>query len=141
MGKSKNDLQGLFFLRKDRVIDFGGWFGLGEKNTDRFWSSSEKFNRLRIEVEIPIETSRDWITHSKNKVNIPDYAASKMRKSLIKIRKDYLEKINTMEDNESSKEPMDEKLKKKQELIKILKNKVLSDEDLSKIETSIKGLE
>ena len=63
-----------------------------------------------------------------------------MRKSLIKIRKDYLEKINTMEDNESSKEPMDEKLKKKQELIKILKNKVLSDEDLSKIETSIKGL-
>ena len=140
LGKSKNDLQGLYFLRKNRVIDFGGWFGLGEKNTDRFWSSSEKFNRLRIEVEIPIETSRDWITHSKNKVNIPDYAASKMRKSLIKIRKDYLEKINTMEDNESSKEPMDEKLKKKQELIKILKNKVLSDEDLSKIETSIKGL-
>jgi len=140
LGKSKNDLQGLYFLRKNRVIDFGGWFGLGEKNTDRFWSSSEKFNRLRIEVEIPIETSRDWITHSKNKVNIPDYAASKMRKSLIKIRKDYLEKINTMEDNESSKEPMDEKLKKKQELIKMLKNKVLSDEDLSKIETSIKGL-
>ena len=140
LGKSKNDLQGLYFLRKNRVIDFGGWFGLGEKNTDRFWSSSEKFNRLRIEVEIPIETSRDWITHSKNKVNIPDYAASKMRKSLIKIRKDYLEKINTMEDNESDKEPMDEKLKKKQELIKILKNKVLSDEDLSKIETSIKGL-
>ena len=140
LGKSKNDLQGLYFLRKNRVIDFGGWFGFGEKNTDRFWSSSEKFNRLRIEVEIPIETSRDWITHSKNKVNIPDYAASKMRKSLIKIRKDYLEKINTMEDNESSKEPMDEKLKKKQELIKILKNKVLSDEDLSKIETSIKGL-
>ena len=140
LGKSKNDLQGLYFLRKNRVIDFGGWFGLGEKNTDRFWSSSEKFNRLRIEVEIPIETSRDWITHSKNKVNIPDYAASKMRKSLIKIRKDYLEKINTMEDNESNKEPMDEKLKKKQELIKMLKNKVLSDEDLSKIETSIKGL-
>ncbi len=140
LGKSKNDLQGLYFLRKNRVIDFGGWFGLGEKNTDRFWSSSEKFNRLRIEVEIPIETSRDWITHSKNKVNIPDYAASKMRKSLIKIRKDYLEKINTMEDNESSKEPVDEKLKKKQELIKMLKNKVLSDEDLSKIETSIKGL-
>jgi len=140
LGKSKNDLQGLYFLRKNRVIDFGGWFGFGEKNTDRFWSSSEKFNRLRIEVEIPIETSRDWITHSKNKVNIPDYAASKMRKSLIKIRKDYLEKINTMEDNESSKEPMDEKLKKKQELIKMLKNKVLSDEDLSKIETSIKGL-
>ena len=94
LGKSKNDLQGLYFLRKNRVIDFGGWFGLGEKNTDRFWSSSEKFNRLRIEVEIPIETSRDWITHSKNKVNIPDYAASKMRKSLIKIRKDYLEAIN-----------------------------------------------
>ena len=141
LGKSKNDLQGLYFLRKNRVIDFSGWFGLGEKNVDRFWSSNERFNRLRIEVEIPIETSKDWITYSKNKVNIPDYAVSKIRKSLIKIRKDYLEKISQMEDNESESEPIDEKLKRKKELIKMLKNKVLNDEDLSKIESLIKELD
>ena len=140
LGKSKNDLQGLYFLRKNRVIDFGGWFGLGEKDADRFWGSNERFNRLRVEMEIPIETGKDWITYSKNKVNIPDYAESKIRKSLIKIRKDYLEKINLMRDNKSEKEPVDETLKKKKELIKMLKNKILTDEDLSIIESSIKKL-
>ena len=33
LGKTRNDLQGLYFLRKNRVIDYGGWFGLGEKNS------------------------------------------------------------------------------------------------------------
>ena len=28
LGKSKNDLQGLYFLRNNRVIDYGGWFDL-----------------------------------------------------------------------------------------------------------------
>ena len=28
LGKTRNDLQGLYFLRKNRVIDYGGWFGL-----------------------------------------------------------------------------------------------------------------
>ena len=108
-----NEKQKSYFLRKNRVIDFGGWFGLGEKDADRFWGSNERFNRLRVEMEIPIETGKDWITYSKNKVNIPDYAESKIRKSLIKIRKDYLEKINLMRDNKSEKEPVDETLKKK----------------------------
>ena len=42
LGKSRNELQGLYFLRKNRVIDYGGWFGLGEKNADKFWGTSEK---------------------------------------------------------------------------------------------------
>jgi len=137
---SKNDLQGLYFFRKNRVIDFGGWFGIGEKQADRFWSSNDRFNRLRIEIEIPAETSKDWITTYKNKVNIPLYAVNKLRKSLIKTRKDYLEKINLMGDNESDKEPLNEILKKKNKLIKMLKNKIFTDEDLSKIESSIKKL-
>ena len=116
LGKTRNDLQGLYFLRKNRVIDYGGWFGLGEKNSDKFWGISERFNRLRIEIEIPIETSRDWITDSKNQVNIPDYARNKIRKSLIQVRKDYLEKVNLM--NGENKEPINETLKKKNELIK-----------------------
>ena len=140
LDKSKNELQGLYFLRKNRVIDYGGWFELGDKNADRFWNLNERFNRLRVEVNIPVETSKDWINSSKTKVNIPGYAVNKMRKSLIQIRKDYLEKIAQMKENEE-KEPINPTLKKKQELIRILKNKVLNDEDLSKIESSIKELD
>ena len=134
---SKNELQGIYFFRKNRVIDFGGWFELGEIHAGRYWSLNDRFNRLRIEAEIPAETSKDWITYSKNKVIIPDYAVSKLRKSLIKIRKDYLEKINLMGDNESDKEPLNETMKKKNELIKMLRNKTLNDEDLLKIKASI----
>ena len=138
LGKSRNELQGLYFLRKNRVIDYGGWFGLGEKNVDKFWGSSERFNRLRIEIEIPIETSKDWITDSKNQVNIPGYAYSKIRKCLIQIRKDYLEKVNLM--NGENKQPINETSKKKNELIRILRNSVLNEEELVKIEKSIKEL-
>ena len=138
LGKTRNDLQGLYFLRKNRVIDYGGWFGLGEKNSDKFWGISERFNRLRIEIEIPIETSRDWITDSKNQVNIPDYARNKIRKSLIAIRKEYLDKINEM--RSENKEPINETLKKKNELIRMLRNSVLNDDELVKIEKSIKEL-
>ena len=138
LGKSRNELQGLYFLRKNRVIDYGGWFGLGEKNADKFWGISERFNRLRIEIEIPIETSKDWITDSKNQVNIPGYAYSKIRKCLIQIRKDYLEKANLM--NVENKEPINKTLKKKNELIRMLRNSVLNDEELVKIEKSIKEL-
>ena len=138
LGKSRNELQGLYFSRKNRVIDYGGWFGLGEKNADKFWGTSERFNRLRIEIEIPIETSKDWITDSKNQVNIPGYAYSKIRKCLIQIRKDYLEKVNLM--NGENKQPINETLKKKNELIRMLRNSVLNDEELVKIEKSIKEL-
>ena len=138
LGKSRNELQGLYFLRKNRVIDYGGWFGLGEKNVDKFWGNSERFNRLRIEIEIPIETSKDWITDSKNQVNIPGYAYSKIRKCLIQIRKDYLEKVNLM--NGENKQPINETSKKKNELIRILRNSVLNEEELVKIEKSIKEL-
>jgi len=138
LGKTKNELQGLYFLRKNRVIDYGGWFGIGEKNVDKFWGISEKFNRLRIEIEIPVKTSKDWITDSKNQVNIPGYAYSKIRKCLIQIRKDYLEKINLM--NSENKQPINETSKKKNELIRMLRNSVLNDEELVKIEKSIKEL-
>ena len=131
LGKNKNDLQGLYFLRNRRVIDYGGWFGLGDKNEDRFWSNNERYNRLRIEVDIPIETSKDWITYSKNKVIIPSYAINKIRKSLIHIRRDYIEKINQLRDKE--KEPINETLKRKNEIIRMLKNKLINEEELSKI--------
>ena len=130
-------MQGLYFLRKNRVIDYGGWFELGEKNSDRGWGISEKFNRLRIEIEIPIETSKDWITDSKNQVNIPDYAKNKIRKCINQIRRDYSEKINQI--NDEVKEPIDENLKKRNELIRMIKNSVLTHEELTKIEKSIKG--
>ena len=139
LGKSKNDLQGLYFLRKNRVIDFGGWFDLGEKNVDRIWSSNERFNRLRIEVEIPVETSKDWINSSKTKVNIPGYAQSKIRKSLVQIRRDYLEKIGQMKEDEE-KEPINETLKKKKELNRIINNEIFNDEDLLKLKDYIKKI-
>ena len=139
LGKSKNDLQGLYFLRKNRVIDFGGWFDLGEKNVDRIWSSNERFNRLRIEVEIPVETSKDWINSSKTKVNIPGYAESKIRKSLIQIRRDYLEKIGQMREDQE-KEPVNEALKQKRELNRIINNENLDNEDLLKLKEYIKKI-
>ena len=112
-------------------------FELAEKNSDRGWGISEKFNRLRIEIEIPIETSKDWITDSKNQVNIPDYAKNKIRKCINQIRKDYSEKINQI--NDEIKEPINENLKKRNELIRMIKNSVLTHEELTKIEKSIKG--
>ncbi len=139
LGKSKNDLQGLYFLRNNRVIDYGGWFDLGEKNADRMWASNERYNRLRVEVTIPIETSKDWITTDKTKVIIPGYAENKIRKSLIKIRKDYLEKIGQIREDQEN-EPVNETLKKKNELIRMLRNSVLNDDELLKIEKSIKEL-
>ena len=136
LGKSKNDLQGLYFLRNNRVIDYGGWFDLGEKNVDRIWASNERYNRLRIEVTIPIETSKDWITTDKTKVIIPGYAESKIRKSLVQIRKDYLEKIGQMREDQV-KEPVNETLKQKRELNRIINNENLDDEDLLKLKQYI----
>ncbi len=136
LGKSKNDLQGLYFLRNNRVIDYGGWFDLGEKNVDKIWASNERYNRLRIEVTIPIETSKDWITTDKTKVIIPGYAESKIRKSLVQIRKDYLEKIGQMREDQE-KEPVNETLKQKRELNRIINNENLDDEDLLKLKEYI----
>ena len=136
LGKSKNDLQGLYFLRNNRVIDYGGWFDLGEKNVDRIWASNERYNRLRIEVTVPIETSKDWITTDKTKVIIPGYAESKIRKSLVQIRKDYLEKIGQMREDQE-KEPINETLKQKRELNRIINNENLDDEDLLKVKEYI----
>ena len=136
LSKSKNDLQGLYFLRNNRVIDYGGWFDLGEKNLDKIWSLNERYNRLRIEVTIPIETSKDWITTDKTKVIIPGYAESKIRKSLVQIRKDYLEKIGQMREDQA-KEPINETLKQKRELNRIINNENLDDKDLLKIKEYI----
>ena len=41
---------------------------------------------------------------------------------------------------DQEKEPVNETLKKKNELIRMLKNKVFNDDDLEKIESSIKKL-
>ena len=139
LGKSKNDLQGLYFLRNNRVIDYGGWFDLGEKNADKIWASNERYNRLRIEVTVPIETSKDWITTDKTKVIIPGYAESKIRKSLVQIRKDYLEKIGQMREDQE-KEPVNETLKQKRELNRIINNENLDDEDLLKLKEYIKKI-
>ena len=137
---TKNELQGLYFFRRKRLIDYGGWFEIGDRHTDRFWSPTDRFNRLRIEVELPLENDDLWISYSKNKVTIPKFAISKFRKHLKKIRKDYLEKISSMSDDPASKEPVNETLKKKKELTKMIGNKMLNDEDLSKIEALIKKL-
>ena len=137
---SKNELQGLYFFRRKRLIDYGGWFEIGDKHTDKFWSSTDRFNRLRIEVELPLENDDLWITYSKNKITIPKFAISKFRKHLIQIRKDYLEKIGRMHDDVESAEPVNETFRKKKELIKMLKSKIFTDEELSKIEASIKEI-
>ena len=126
----------MYFLRNNRVIDYGGWFDLGEKNADKIWASNERYNRLRIEVTVPIETSKDWITTDKTKVTIPGYAESKIRKSLVQIRKDYLEKIGQMREDQE-KEPVNETLKQKRELNRIINNKNLDDEDLLKLKEYI----
>ena len=49
-----------------------------------------------------------------------------------------MEKVNLM--NGKNKEPINETLKKKNELIRMLRNSVLNDEELVKIEKSIKEL-
>ena len=136
---SKNDLQGLYFFRKNRLIHAGGWFGIGEKNTDKYWSSSDKFNRLRIEIELPEENPKDWMnSFSKNKIVVPDYAVNKFRKHLNQIRKDYLEKTGEMKNDQ--REPISEELQNKKNLIKMINNTNLSKEEMQKIEASLKSV-
>ena len=139
LGRNKNDLQGLYFFRKKRLIHSGGWFGIGEKNTDKYWDLTDKFNRLRIEIELPEENPKDWMSSfSKNKIAIPDYAISRLRKHLNQIRKDYLEKMGEMKDYQ--KEPISEELQKKKDLIKMINNTNLSKEEMQKIEASLKDI-
>ena len=138
LGHSKNDLQGLYFFRKKRLIHSGGWFGIGE-NKERYWSSTDKFNRLRIEIELPEQSPKDWInSFSKNKIAIPNYAISKLRKHLKQISTDYLQKISEMKDDQ--KKPISEELQKKKDLIKMINNINLSKEEMQKIEASLKDM-
>ena len=48
--------------------------------------------------------------------------------------------FRSMSDDPASKEPVNETMKKKKELTKMIGNKMLNDEDLSKIEALIKKL-
>ena len=137
LGRNKNELQGLYFFRKKRLIHSGSWFGIGEKGTERYWGSTDKFNRLRIEIELPEESPKDWMSSfSKNKIAIPDYAINRIRKHLNQIRKDYLEKIGEM--REDRKEPISEELQKKKELIRMINNTNLSKEEIQKIKDILK---
>ena len=137
LGRNKNDLQGLYFFRKKRLIHSGGWFGISEKDTEKYWGSTDKFNRLRIEIELPEENPKDWMSSfSKNKIAIPDYAVSKLRKHLKQISKDYLQKIGEM--REDQKKPPSEELQKKKELIRMINNTNLSKEQMQKMEASLK---
>ena len=85
----KSNLQGLYFFRKKRLISYGGWFGLGRGE----WGIQERYNRLRIEAEIPLESDEEWLTISKNKVLIPEFATRQLEKSIGLIRKKYIEKL------------------------------------------------
>jgi hypothetical protein len=137
LGRNKNDLQGLYFFRKKRLIHSGGWFGIGEKDTEKYWGSIDKFNRLRIEIELPEENPKDWMSSfSKNKIAIPDYAKNRLRKHLNQIRKDYLIKVNEMK--EYDKEPISEELQKQKDLIKVINKKNLNMEEIQKIKDILK---
>ena len=137
LGRNKNDLQGLYFFRKKRLIHSGGWFGIGEKDTEKYWGSIDKFNRLRIEIELPEENPKDWMSSfSKNKIAIPDYAKNRLRKHLNQIRKDYLIKVNEMK--EYNKEPISEELQKQKDLIKVINKKNLNIEEIQKIKDILK---
>ena len=57
---------------------------------------------------------------------------------MIQVRKDYLEKVNVM--NGENKELINETLKKKNELIRMLRNSTLNEDELIKIEKSIREL-
>ena len=60
------------FSRKNRIIDFGGWFEIDSGSTTKL-STTDKFRRLRILTELPTDNVEDWIPSQKNKVNIPDF--------------------------------------------------------------------
>jgi hypothetical protein len=91
--KNGNELQGLYFSRKDRIIDFGGWFEIDSEFKTRL-STTDKYRRLRILIELPVKNIEDWIPSQKNKVNIPDFFKKPMFQIVVKIRDKYLDKIN-----------------------------------------------
>lgn len=92
LNKNGNELQGLYFSRKNRIIDFGGWFEIDSGSTTKL-STTDKFRRLRILTELPTDNVEDWIPSQKNKVNIPDFFKKTMFQNIKKIREKYLEKI------------------------------------------------
>ena len=92
LNKNGNELQGLYFSRKKRIIDFGGWFEIDSESRTKL-STTDKFRRLRILTELPINNVEDWIPSQKNKVNIPDFFKKTMFQNIKKIREKYLDKI------------------------------------------------
>jgi len=93
LNKSGNELQGIYFSRKDRIYDYGGWFRVDSESKQRF-NITDRFNRLRILVELPVESKEDWIPSLKNRVNIPEFAKKKLLQGIKKIRDKYIVKIN-----------------------------------------------
>ncbi len=92
LNKNGNELQGLYFSRKNRIIDFGGWFEIDSESRTKL-STTDKFRRLRILTELPINNVEDWIPSQKNKINIPDFFKKTMFQNIKKIREKYLDKI------------------------------------------------
>ena len=86
---AKNELQGLYFFRKNRLLSYGGWFELGRDK----WSNNDRYNRLRIEIDIPRIDDEHWITIQKYKVIIPEFAIYQLQKHIGLARRKYIEKI------------------------------------------------
>jgi len=92
LNKNGYELQGLYFSRKDRIIDFGGWFEIDSESKTKL-ATTDKYRRLRILVKLPIENAEYWIPSQKNKVYIPDFLKKTILLNVKKIRDKYLDKI------------------------------------------------
>jgi len=88
---TRNEMQGIYFYRRDRLISFGGWFGLGAEGKPEEWGINDRYNRLRIKIELPDEHIQQWLSSSKNKITIPEFATKPLFKKISIFRKQCLE--------------------------------------------------
>ena len=88
---TRNEMQGIYFYRRGRLISFGGWYGLGSEGPPEEWGMNDKYNRLRIRIEIPDQDIKHWLSTSKNKIVIPEFAVRSLYKKISLLRKQYLD--------------------------------------------------
>lgn len=90
---TRNEMQGIYFYRRNRLISSGGWFGLGSEGKSEDWGMNDRYNRLRIKIELPDQHIKQWLSTSKNKIVIPEFAIKPFYKKISLLRKQYLDHL------------------------------------------------
>jgi hypothetical protein len=87
--------QGIYIYREDRLLDYGGWFGLSIGGSSNSWQLEEKYKRCRLSIKYNRELDEYFSpTVQKNKSDIPHFLRHELLKYCDQIRKDSIKRTN-----------------------------------------------